>query len=311
MMGDDGTGWAGEVSNARPIVDMSTVAGITLFMNYDYYWEFRDITFKSDAIDGVIKSMSLGKLIDVDLLSPNRSFRHEATFVEELHFIRVTCDADVYLQRGGVLKVWDSNIAEINMFGGGGLYLENCTITTLTLGTGIVCRGKNNNITTININAVDAVYHSEDDQQVVGANKSYYYMGTLEKDTTTVRTGSNSSIKATPNSNVGDFARLPLFEYPIYLPASQKTLTVYMLGFGWTTFPTSSELWIEVEYLDSSTGTSRSTVKSTATLTNNTDWTPFSVTVTPGQAGVAYLRGYLTKYELNSGVYVDPEPVIS
>ena len=312
MQGDDGTGWPTETGNARPIIDMATITGITLYMNYDYYWEFRDITFKSDAIDGVIKAMSRGRIIDCDLLSPQRSFRHEVTFCEELHFVRVNCDNQVYIQRGGVLKAWDSTLNSINMYGGGHLYLENCSVTTLTLGTGIVCRGKNNNITTININAQDAAYYSEDDQQVAGANKAYLYMGTLEKDTTNIRTGGgSSSIKASPNSNVGSFAKLQLFEYPVYLPATATTITVYMLGFGWTTFPTANELWIELEYLDSSTGTTRTTIKSTETLVDNTNWTAFTVSATPGQEGVAYLRGYLTKYELNSGVYVDIKPVLS
>ncbi|MHA1225127.1 MAG: right-handed parallel beta-helix repeat-containing protein [Candidatus Hodarchaeales archaeon] len=159
---------------------------------------------------------------------------------------------------------------------------------------------------------------SEDDQQVQGAHKTIYFQGTIEKDTTNVRTGgASSSAKMSPTSDVGLNYPLTLTENPvtgdfkIWVPASTTTITIYIKGFGWTTFPTSSELYIEASYYDQASGTSRATVVSNDVLTDNTNWVGFDVTFTPSQAGWVYVTVYLKKYEANSGIYVDIKPVIS
>ena len=99
-------------------------------------------------------------------------------------------------------------------------------------------------------------------------------------------------------------------DFRIWCPASATTITIYIRGFGWTTFPTASELYIQAEYLDEATGGHRAKTTSTQTLINNTDWVGFTTTFAPAQAGWAYIKVYLKKYTADCGVYVDVRPVI-
>jgi len=158
---------------------------------------------------------------------------------------------------------------------------------------------------------------SEDHNQTKGAHRTYYYNGTIEKDTSVVRPGgASSSAKMTPNSYCGLY---PLTiaddfcagDFKLWLPAEQKTVTIYLRTFGYTTLPTADELYIEASYLDEATGGHRATVQSTQTVSANDTWTAFSVTFTPAQEGWVYVTVYLKKYESNSGVYVDIKPVVS
>ncbi|RLC82261.1 MAG: hypothetical protein DRI61_02670 [Chloroflexi bacterium] len=166
--------------------------------------------------------------------------------------------------------------------------------------------------------AQGAILRSEDHNQTKGAHQTLYFNGTIEKDTSVVRSGgASSSAKMTPNSNCGLYYPLTIADdfcagdFKLWLPAEQKTVTIYLRTFGYTTFPTADELYIEASYLDEATGGHRATVKSTQTVSANDTWTAFSVTFTPAQEGWVYVTVYLKKYEADSGVYVDIKPVIS
>jgi len=163
-----------------------------------------------------------------------------------------------------------------------------------------------------------AFLRSEDHNQTKGAHRTYYYHGTIEKDTSVVRSGgASSSAKMTPNSYCGLYYPLTIADdfcsgdFKLWLPAEEKTVTIYMRTFGYTTLPTADELYIEASYLDQASGGHRATVQSTQTVSANDTWTAFSVTFTPAQEGWVYVTVYLKKYESNSGVYVDIKPVIS
>ena len=164
----------------------------------------------------------------------------------------------------------------------------------------------------------DAFLRSEDHNQTKGAHRTYYYNGTIEKDTSVVRSGgASSSAKMSPNSNCGLYYPLTIADdfcsgdFKLWLPAEQKTVTIYLRTFGYTSLPTADELYIEASYLDEATGGHRATVQSTQTVSANDTWTVFSVTFTPAQEGWVYVTVYLKKYEANSGVYVDIKPVVS
>jgi len=164
----------------------------------------------------------------------------------------------------------------------------------------------------------DTFLRSEDHNQTKGAHRTYYYNGTIEKDTSVVRSGgASSSAKMTPNSNCGPYYPLTISDdycsgdFKLWLPAEEKTVTIYVRTFSYTSLPTSDELYIEASYLDEATGGHRATVKSTQTVSANDTWTAFSVTFTPAQEGWVYVTVYLKKYESNSGVYVDIKPVVS
>jgi len=167
----------------------------------------------------------------------------------------------------------------------------------------------------------EVVFRSEDHNQVKGDNKAWYQEGTIEKETTIVRSGgADSSAKMSPTSNCNKKYPLTLSGWPkqgldgdfkLWVPAQQTTITIYMRTFGYTTLPTADELYIEASYLDEPSGGHRATVKSTNTVSANDEWTPFSVTFTPAQEGWVYVTVYLKKYEANAGVYVDIKPIVS
>ena len=166
--------------------------------------------------------------------------------------------------------------------------------------------------------ALGAFLRSEDHNQTKGAHQVLYHNGTIEKDTSVVRSGgASSSAKMTPNSNCGLYYPLTIADdfcsgdFKLWLPAEEKTVTIYMRTFGYTSLPTAYELYIEASYLDEATGGHRATVKSTQTVSTNDTWTAFSVTFTPSQEGWVYVTVYLKKYEADSGVYVDIKPVVS
>lgn len=168
-----------------------------------------------------------------------------------------------------------------------------------------------------NASAPGCVFHSEDHNQK-GAHKSLYLCGRVVKVTDIVRTGgASSSAKMVPNYLCGPNFPLTIAgdfcagDFRLWLPAEQKTVTIYLRTYGYSTLPTANELYIEASYLDESSGGHRAVCRSTQTVSANDTWTAFSVTFTPAQEGWVYVTVFLKKYESNSGVYVDIKPVVS
>lgn len=153
----------------------------------------------------------------------------------------------------------------------------------------------------------------EDVDQVEGKNEVMYSLmqsttaAALESETTKVRAGGGTtSIKVTPCSNLNtalECARYLLFEYPIYAVKDVAlTYTVYFSSdddTDWDADPLATELWIEAEYWNHATNPARFIKKSTGVCNNfdadDTVWDTLTVTVTPLQTGVLYLRGYYCK----------------
>lgn len=143
----------------------------------------------------------------------------------------------------------------------------------------------------------------------------------LRRNTSTIRTGgADSSIEVRPSTNVGtdaDWRKLLVHEGYLYLPTSAKTVTVYfnLPAANFTTAPTATELWIELEYLADATNAGRRTVVSTGTITADGNWNSLSIgPITPAAAGEAFLRVWYCKTKedgKSNYLYVDPELVIS
>ena len=186
-------------------------------------------------------------------------------------------------------------------------------------------------ISTSEANTIGSTIQIEDDSNTVGVNK-YRSHGPgdlsdrviVESETTTVRSGgSNKSIKVTPTTNMSlvsgwEFNKLLVFEIPIYTTTDSKQYDIYFrpnTTAEWTTDPTASELWIELEAWGHATNNFRKITKSTGVIDMNgsTAWQALSVTVAPAQAGVAYLRCWYAKTkEAGANVFfVDPIPVIT
>ena len=154
----------------------------------------------------------------------------------------------------------------------------------------------------------------EDDEQTHLAYRAWYFAGYVSRNTDVTRVGGAAfSMLVEPNSNCGAEQSLYgigdwLEGMPIYLDGTEQTITVYCRSADWTTEPTSAQFYIELDYY-SAAGV-WTTVQSNDALVDDS-WVAFDVTVTAAEAGFAYLKAVLKKYEAGAKVYIDPKPVIS
>jgi len=157
----------------------------------------------------------------------------------------------------------------------------------------------------------DGGIFSEDHSQVVDASYTYLPHGDIVKNTTTTRAGgADNSLEVIPLSTVTDKDFIRAFEWVEFdVPASSQTRSIYIKGEGWTSWPTNTELYLEAEYYGAASGVTKTIIASTAVLTDNTTWTQFSVTFTPGQVGKVRYRAFLKKYESASKIYIDNQLV--
>lgn len=147
----------------------------------------------------------------------------------------------------------------------------------------------------------------EDYQQVVGAHRVFLPTGEVIKNTSTVRSGgAASSLECIPYSNCAANAPLLLLEWTeLDVPASEQTRSIYVLGNGWTSFPTNAQLYLEAEYYNAASGVEKTTVASTQVISDNVTWTALSVTFTPGQVMPVRYKAWLKTYESGASVFVD------
>jgi len=151
------------------------------------------------------------------------------------------------------------------------------------------------------------VLFSEDHNQVIGASFAYHSHGDVIKNTVTVRSGgADNSIEVIPLATMSIKNYVKIFEWAEFgVPASSQTRSTYMKGEAWTTWPTATELYFEAEYFDHATNVTKTVIKSTTVLTDNTTWEQFDVTFTPGRIGKVRYRAYLKVYEATAKVYID------
>ena len=81
----------------------------------------------------------------------------------------------------------------------------------------------------------------------------------------------------------------------VWAPASQKTYSIYMLGNGWSTLPTNTELYIEVEYFDEAGTAHKATVKARSFNRKMMFGASFRIRLLLPQKGLLRIRAYLTK----------------
>jgi hypothetical protein len=159
----------------------------------------------------------------------------------------------------------------------------------------------------------------EDDEQNHLAYRRWNYQGNLSRTTAVNRSGSGGtawSVLGEPNSNCG--VEIPLYimgewlyGVPIQLSGAEQTITVYAYadstGGGWT--PDNTEFYFEIEHYESSGVWA--TDKSSEAFVAEDVWKSFSITLTPGAAGPAYLKAVLKDYVAGGKIYIDPTPVFS
>ncbi|RLC77910.1 MAG: hypothetical protein DRJ03_26075, partial [Chloroflexi bacterium] len=332
----------GDGSDVKPIIGFGDT-NYQLNLDYDMYWQFMRLEFiESDDSYGTLKGRFAHHSIIKDCI-----FRDAGHFGLYLSFSLVSLieDCSFYSNSGANVFVTSSRFKCVDCaFDGGatgtdeGLRCEamsigeliDCTfgsssahtyrdIRFLYAGSRIYARNCSfTGLINFYTEARGAFLKSEDHNQTKGAHRTYYHNGIIEKDTSVVRSGgAGSSAKMLPNSYCGLYYPLAIVDdfcsgdFKLWLPAEEKTVTIYIRTFGYTALPTADELYIEASYLDEATGGHRATVQSTQTVSANDTWTAVSVTFTPSQEGWVYVTVYLKKYESDSGVYVDIKPVVS
>jgi len=130
-------------------------------------------------------------------------------------------------------------------------------------------------------------------------------------------TSSNDWIlEAIPNSYCKDsycnqLELSPLNPMGQYVTSGSKTLTYKIYPVGWTTALDNDDIVLEVQYLDSASGITRTTILNTTTIYDNNAWRDLSVTFNPSQGGIIYFQVYFKKYESGCYIVIDPEPVIA
>ncbi len=330
IIGDDGTGWTGDVSD-KPIV--KCVNNCRVYSLNDYFWSFEDLEVRCESNYGFEIYGSHGTLLeDCNIIGIGDSSSDYVAYVHAIdycmcrncYFSHATSGyGTIRLRYGGFSKFEGctfENLYRVFYSSDGTVCeLKDCTFTNnstdVYMSFSSIFRSKGCNVSNVGSTSIRCMSSLDlEDYSGVGVHKSYLYQGAVERDTTVKTGNADDSVKVTPNSNCADseFGKIEAFEWKVAgVTAASHTATVQVRGSGWTSFPTADELYIEVEYYDEATGTSIATTKSTNTLSANDTWTSFSVTFTPAQAGDVYVRGYLKKYESGAVVYFNGEVSIT
>lgn len=105
---------------------------------------------------------------------------------------------------------------------------------------------------------------------------------------------------------VNQVAYSPINPMSVYAQARPTTLTFKIWPVGWTTSLDQDDVVLEVKYLDTASGITRTTVYNTSQTYANGAWRNCSVTFTPSQAGIVYFQLYFRFYQSGCYVLIDP-----
>ncbi len=330
IIADDGTYWAGEGGNAKPIFDFGT-SGSRLDWDGGNYWQFNDLGFTNGTgsygyvRDGGIRN----RWINCDFKGGDGGAYGNVFLIVSTMAYFEGC-------------IWEDNGAKCtNHYSGSSAEYQSCAFdnnglcidassghaylsdigfgeTTPNIGLNITVTSHGyvigNNVrlesdAKINVNAEgwDAFIGLMDKDDTKNANKTWKTEGTIERITGTVRSGgSDSSLECVPYANVGDKQPFLMYEIWVYNGGSLTTNTMWMQATDtWAALPTSAQLYIEAYYFND-TDTGRTTTVSTNTISAEDTWTDFNITYNPSGAGPVRLRAYLTKYESGKKIIIDP-----
>ncbi|WP_456478122.1 right-handed parallel beta-helix repeat-containing protein [Geoglobus ahangari] len=331
VIGDDGTQF-GDTFTSKATFDFQGYSGGAGIKNYlDRYYEYENIAFKNIANDAIYALGSvLIKVKNCDFISCKNGLNINSNNSFEVS----GCLFDSCTNRGVNLAGGGSHLFDgctfqnnnIAIYAGGssrskliGCTFSNNTddlIVDSTQGTmcEVVVLGGTEPAVAFNLDSSGDYYASQGVVKISGSvEKTITKNWVAERDTTTVTGNAASSIKVTPRANRRDVIRKPVFEWVIdgVTGGVQHTISVDVRGSGWTTLPTSDELWIEVEYVSDANTLDRAVQKSTSALSANDVWTSFSVSFTPATDGYVVVRGYLEKYESTGVVWFNGEVTIT
>ena len=101
----------------------------------------------------------------------------------------------------------------------------------------------------------------------------------------------------------------PLNPIGLYCESGSNTITFKIYPVGWTTALDNDDVVLEISYLDSASGITRTDVVNTTATYANGAWRSVSITFTAGQDGIAYVQLYVRKYESGCYLLIDPVSV--
>jgi len=161
---------------------------------------------------------------------------------------------------------------------------------------------------------------TEDLDAVFESHRTLLPSGIITRETSSPRSGgADSYAKMLSSDQCGPNFPLILGDTlrgfsRIWASASVEiTITVYArTGSAWDSALTASEAFLRASYLSNGASAARTEIDSTQTITNDAEWTAFSVTITPLRTGWVYLWFYLAEYEdASEYIDVDIKPVVS
>lgn len=326
-------------SNVDPIIDFGNAA-YALIPASDKYWWFENFVFtKSDNSGGCVQcsggssAAGIAKFVNCSITNGNSGVVEGLTvggycFVildgctfSDTSGTAISCSGNLYMynctlnggaskppkyciSNSGVLYAYNCSFGVTTNFTTAiiepiscSVYLSNCVYDGTLVSTG---ESKNG-----------AVF-VEDEDAVYGSHSTYYNTGVISKQTASSRSGGGSSyarmISNTycgPNNPLIDGEPLEGFAKVYLTKDVEYTITVYArTGSAWDSALSASEAFLKCSYLSNAATAARTEINSVQTITNDANWTAFTVTFTPLQTGLAYLWFYLVKYEDNSE-YID------
>lgn len=311
------------------------------------YWHFKNLKFtKSNDTNGILYGATTSNgmhVFDNCLWVQVSSVQHDLYFalqtVEFNDCVFQGAGAGKYCVYGGngARLIFRNCTFDATISTSGGINVEGCRIycyncafgSTNTFSSADVTLNRSyayfdvctfGSTTKVYCISYDAYGFSEHDQGVFNAHKTSTEGGTIDRDTSVIRTyGATSSAKIMPNSNCSGVkfltmtGRIPKGDFKIWCPASETTITVYIRSEGtWGgTYPTAAELFTEATYVSNASTGAKSTVYSDEVLSDGTTWVGFQTTFTPAVASFAYVTVNLNKFVTSCGIYVDIKPVVS
>ncbi len=333
---DDGSSvgdpW-GDGGNTKPIIDANNGA-FQLYALQDRYWRLTRLDLRqSNDASGIVQitTSSFGWLLeDCDIHDndpggmgirvnnahgakftgcafwSNGTYSVQISAAQGLFFSGCTFDGGVATTDYGILSTSGSFAVEDTTFGTTTLH-DTASIFPASGAQSIRCRNclftdvlEFANMT--NQEQLACVFTSEDHDQVSGAQKVFQFNGTVERQAG-VQLDGEDTWNMLPVTLVSINWPLTLRKDPIngdwqvWLPAAESTITVTCRETAaWAADPTADEFLMEVSYLNHAVNATRTKAVSAQAL-NGVVEVDFTVTITPSQAGWAFITMKLGIFE--------------
>jgi len=333
-------------SDVRPIIDFKNSSTYYMYLYTDYWWYIKNLDFtsiyRSSAEAGILSTwVVLGLYID------NCQFHNATgTAAYALNLARAGCvtvhNCGFYSNTGPGLFTNESwGIIEGCTFSSSGTgtgtgaafrgseYIVKDSVfgspTTFAYdiqsgyGANVILRNCTVNYSKFTIPAFSwGSIAVEDYNGVYGDKYLKTARAVITSSTAVIREGGSpeSAYLVATSSDVGQYDAVGLHDsiepdFKIWC-TDTTTVTIYMRGAGWSSFPvTTYDLYITAEYISATNPLDYEYEYSSQELSDNTTWVGYQVTFTPATPSYVGIYVCLARYVASTGVYIDIEPVIT